>query len=57
MQSQLFRSWKLGLTWMHTWQHILEVRLGARVESWVEQKARPNSQHKFQDFLHEIIKI
>ena len=35
-----------GMTWMPTWQHFLEVRLGTCVESWVEQKARPNSQDK-----------
>ena len=34
------------MTWMPTWQHILEVRIGTCVESWVEQKAIPDSQHK-----------
>ena len=27
-----------SMTWMLTWQHFLEVRLGTCVESWVEQK-------------------
>ena len=47
MQSQPLRLWKLGLitsngvptpniTWTLTWQHFLEVRRGACVESWVE---------------------
>jgi hypothetical protein len=31
------------LTWMLIWQHFLEVRLATCVESWVEQKAKPNS--------------
>ena len=35
-----------SMTWMPTRQHFLEVRLGTCVESWVKQKARPNSQHK-----------
>ena len=54
--SHWLRAWKLGLTtsqwsqvpsmtWMLTWQHFLEVGLGTCVESWVEPKARPNSQH------------
>jgi hypothetical protein len=53
VQSQLFRAWKLELitshvsspksyvpsmTWMPTWEHVLEVWLGTYVESWVEQK-------------------
>jgi hypothetical protein len=35
-----------SMTWIPTWQHILEVRIGTCVESWVERKARPDSQHK-----------
>jgi hypothetical protein len=35
---------------MPTWQHFLKVRLGTCVESWGEQKARPNSQHKSQQY-------
>ena len=60
MQSQPLRAWSLGRTTSHmvpslksqgmtrmlTWQHFLEVRLGTCVESWVEQKVRPNPQHK-----------
>ena len=34
------------MTWMPTWQHFPEARLGTCVASWVEQKARPNSQPK-----------
>ena len=34
----------LTMTWMPTGQHFLEVKLGTCVVSWVEQKARPNSQ-------------
>ena len=66
MQTQSLRAWKLGLT---TSQGVLvlqpkydmdacmttlfEVRLKACIESWVEQKARPNeSQHKSQDFAY-----
>ena len=30
------------VTWMPTWYHILDVRLGTCVESWVKQKARPS---------------
>ena len=26
-----------SMTWMPTWQHFLEVRLGTCVESWMEQ--------------------
>jgi hypothetical protein len=48
VQSQVLRAWKLGLhtgpqvasmTWMPTWQHFWEVRLGTCLESWVEQKS------------------
>ena len=59
MQSQPLRAWKLGLTtpqgpksqvpsmtWMPTWQHFLEMRLGTSVEDWVELQAIPNFQHK-----------
>jgi hypothetical protein len=34
------------MTWMPTWFHFLEVRLRSCVEGWVEQTARPSSQHK-----------
>ena len=27
-----------SMTWMSTWQHTLEVRLGTCVQSWVKQK-------------------
>ena len=40
------KSWVPSITWIPTWQHFLEVRLGTCVESWAEQKARPNPQHK-----------
>ena len=56
MQSQLSRTCKLGLTTSHGVPSLkskhdmdaymatfLEVRLKTYVESWVEQKARPNS--------------
>jgi hypothetical protein len=43
---------------MPTWPYFLEVRLATCVESWVEEKARPNSQHKSREFfLHKLIKI
>jgi hypothetical protein len=32
---------------------LLEVRLGICVKSLVKEKARPNSQHKSQEFLHK----
>ena len=34
-----------SMTCLPTWQHFLEVRLGNFVESWVEQRARANTQH------------
>ena len=30
---------------------LLEVRLGTCIEGWVEQKARPNSQHKYYEYF------
>ena len=60
MQSQSLRAWKLApttshrvpsMTWMPTWQHFLRVGVRTCVESRVEQKAWPNSQHKSWDFL------
>ena len=35
----------------------LEVRLGTCIESWVEQKAGPNSTQVHEFFLHKIIKF
>ena len=40
------------MIWMRTWQHFLEARLGTCVESWVEQKARPNPQDKPRKYLY-----
>ena len=36
------KSYVPTMTWMPTWQHFLEVRLGTCVESWVEQKGIVN---------------
>jgi hypothetical protein len=36
---------------MLTWQHFLEGRLGTCVESWIEQNARLDSQHKTNKFV------
>ena len=57
-QSPPLRAWKLGLNTSHGvpspkydmdayMATILEVRPGTCVASWVEQKARPNSQPKY----------
>ena len=60
-QSQSLRACKSGLTtshkvpsmsWMPTWQRFSEVRLGTFVESWVEQKTRPNLQHTSRLFFY-----
>ena len=40
-----------SMTWIPTWQHFLTVRLGTCVESWVEHKTKPNSQHKFHKYF------
>ena len=46
------------MTWMPTWEHFSEVKLGTRVESWVEQKARPQLSTQVSWFFsHQIIKI
>ena len=34
------------MTWMSTWRYFLEVRLKTSLQGWVEQKARPNPQHR-----------
>ena len=39
------------MSWMPTWQTEMDVKLGTCVESWVEQKARPNSQHKSRKYF------
>jgi hypothetical protein len=67
VQSQLLRAWKLGLT-TSSWSKVLgpkydmatlfegEVRFGTCVESWVEQKTRPNSHDKvLRAFVLKII--
>ena len=56
MQSKLLRAWNLGLATSHgvpspkygmdAHMAFLEVMLKTCVESWVDQKVRPNSQHK-----------
>ena len=50
-----------SMAWTPTWHHFLEVRgstwPGLRVGLRIEQKARPNSQHKSRHFWHKIIKI
>ena len=51
------KSYVPSMTWMPTWEHFLEVRLGTCVESWVEQEARPNAQHSLARSLHKTIKI
>jgi hypothetical protein len=69
MQSQPLRAWKLGLT-TSSWSKVLgpkydmatlfegEVRFGTCVESWVEQKTRPNSHDKvLRAFVLKIIQI
>jgi hypothetical protein len=38
------------MTWMPTWQQFLEVTRETCVASWVEQKARPNSQPKAHEY-------
>jgi hypothetical protein len=61
MQSQSLRAWKLRLTTLQgpksqvpSPKYDMNVRLG----TWVEQNAKPNSQHKSQrPLLHELIKI
>ena len=40
-----------SMTWILTWQHFLKVKLGICVENWVEQKTKPNSQHKSPQFF------
>ena len=35
-----------SMTWMSTWQHFLEARLGTCVGVGLSKKASPNSQHK-----------
>ena len=40
------KSYVLSVTWMPARHHFVKVGHGICVESWVEQKARSNSQHK-----------
>ena len=65
MQSQPLNAWKLGLITSHgvlspksqVWHGylhgntFLDVRLETCVESWVKERARPNSQHNFREYF------
>ena len=39
-------SWVPTRSWMPTWWHVLEVRLGTRVASWVKPNGRLDAQRK-----------